>query len=382
MMRRGLLWLVVTALAGLLVVVAPPASADEASLAASGTDAHSTWGALKDRATWVRRPVLKQRGFADPSVVRWHGTYVGVATGRLAPRAKALSPAGPWRAAGTALARRPRWASGRNLWAGDLVRVGRRWVLYFAAPVRGLGPNGRCIGVAVARKPTARFHPVGGGPLVCPRAAHTPRAGDPMVGRGAALPQRGAIDAESFRAGRRRYLVYRTQGRPSTIRMVRLSGDGLRARRGGASRQLVRAPHIVENPVLLRRGRGYVLLASEGSYGDCDYRTTWRRTTHLWDWSHARAHRLLDRAGTGLCGPGGADVVDSRALRRRTAHRALIVLHAWTCPGLGTCRSGDYRLDPTPGARRSMYAAWLWWSRGRPYVTSFVLPTRLARPDM
>lgn len=328
------------------------------------------------KGRWVRRPVLKTHGFADPSVARYRGGYVGVATGTLAPRSRATSPAGPWRAAGTALKRRPRWASSRSVWAGDLVHVGRRWLLYFSAPVRGLGPDARCIGVAWARRPTRSFRPVGRRPLVCPRPAHTRVAGDAMDNRDRSLPHRGVIDPEGYARGRRRYVVYRTQGTPSSIRMVRLTRNGLAVPRGARSRELVRADHIIENPVLVRHGRATYLLASEGSFGDCAYRTTWRRTTNLWSWSRSRARPLLDQSSTGLCGPGGADVVDSAVLRTARARRALVFLHAWTCPGVGTCPTGEYAGHTRTAARRSLYAAWLWWRAGRPRVTSFVVPSR------
>jgi hypothetical protein len=339
-----------------------------------------------DRAHAVRRPVLRAQGFADPSVVRWHGGYVGVATGPLAPRAVAASPAGPWTPIASALTRRPRWASGRSTWAGDLVKVRGRWLLYYSAPVRGLGPGGRCIGVATARSPVRRFHPVGSRPLVCPHRDRGRAGQDRVPGRARALPRRGVIDAEGVTVGRRRYLVYRTQGRPATIRMVRLSRGGLRVPHGRRSHQLVRADHIVENPTLLRRGRGFYLLTSEGSYGDCGYRTTWRRTTSLWDWSRSRPHRLLDQHGTGLCGPGGTDVLarSASADPASVVQRAMVFLHAWTCPGLGACPRGVYGAVPggvprrvaRMGARRSLYAAWMWWHRGRPRVTSFVVPAR------
>ncbi|MCY7395760.1 MAG: hypothetical protein LH468_06300, partial [Nocardioides sp.] len=78
----------------------------------------------------VRKPVARHRSFADPSVARYRGRYVGVSTGGLAPRSESSSPAGPWRKAGKALTRRPSWATRNGIWASDLVKVGPRWVLY------------------------------------------------------------------------------------------------------------------------------------------------------------------------------------------------------------------------------------------------------------
>lgn len=351
-----------------------------------GLGAPGVLGGPADAATTsreqVRRPVAKHRSFADPSVTRFRGRYVGVATGGLAPRSEAASPAGPWRKSGKALTRRPAWATGNGIWASDLVKVGPRWVLYYSIEVAGLGEHGRCIGVATAHKPTGSFRPYGDRPLVCPRQARAARAGDTLARRPAGLPRRGVIDAAGFRSGKRQFLVYRTQGTPATIRLVRLSRNGLRARRAARSRELVRTEKISENPVLIARGRSFYLLTSEGSYTGCGYRTTWRRTTKLWDWSRSRPRVLLSRGSTRLCGPGGLDVVDSAARRRPSAEggaqRALIFLHAWTCPKrAGVCPAGhDYSRETRWRPRRSLYAAWLWWQRGRPRVTSFLRPTR------
>lgn len=314
--------------------------------------------------------------FPDPAVSAYRGGLVAVATGPGAPRMTAAAANAPWHRAGRALVRKPDWASSAGLWGVDLIRIGDRWLLYFAAPVRGLGPEGRCIGVAVSREALGRFTPVGR-PLVCPRGARKPGGGlvapapDRVRSAWSRLPRRGVIDPSVVRLGRRAFLLYKTQGLPSTIRIVRLTDGGMRATRG--SRELIRVRHIVENPVLLRRGGRYVLLTSEGSYADCGYRTVWRRSAHLLRWGSAKPRLLLGR-GSGVCGPGGADVVVRHA-------GPVVFFHGWACGRFAhTCPSRG-RLDDRPqlDARRTLYAARLTWRDGRPHLAR--LPARTHDPD-
>jgi arabinan endo-1,5-alpha-L-arabinosidase len=289
-------------------------------------------------------PLLRSRKFADPAVARYRHGYVAVATGAMAPRAVARSPRGPWHPIGPALSSLPRWATSAGIWAVDLDRVGKRWVLYYAAIVHG--QHRRCIGVARSASATKPFHPVGKRPLVCPKRHH-----------------RGVIDPSIHTDGHRRYLLYKTQGTPATIRIVRLAHNGLHRHRHAHSRLLLRLPTIVENPVLIKRGRHVVLLTSQGYYGNCGYRETWRRARHLSGLRHARPHTLLDHRHTRLCGPGGADLV-------RHHGRKTLYFHAWVCGrGRHTCPTHflNRRAD-RPSARRVLYAAHLRWHHGRPHV--------------
>jgi hypothetical protein len=317
-------------------------------------------------------PVLPAQGFADPSVVRFSGGYVALATGIGAPRATATNPRGPWRMRSRAMPRVPAWARSAQVWASDMMRIHHRWLLYYSVPVRGLGREGRCIGVATSRSALGRFRPVGHRPLVCPRAARTRRAWDTMAHRGRNLPRGGVIDPSVFRgASGRPYLLYKTQGYPASIRVLPLSPGGARARHHARSRQLVRSRGIVENPVMLRRHGRFVLLTSEGFYGDCHYRTTWRRSKHLMRWKHARPHTLLRRAGLGVCGPGGADVVTVRG------RRSLVFFHGWTCWGGRLPCPPGFRMTHARGLRahRTLFAAHLRWTHhGKPRVRRFLQP--------
>jgi len=313
------------------------------------------------------RPLFRHTEMPDPTGIAFRGRYVAIGTGSLAPRSIATSVAGPWKDRGNALKRLPPWATGRNIWASDIVQVEKhKFLLYFAAPAGGLGPLGRCIGVAVSRSPLEKFHPQRR-PITCPRMARTPLASDKIRPPSPSPHAAGVIDPEGYQARNgARYLLYRTQGTPSSIRMVRLTRDGLRARKGGRARILATSRGVIENPVLVQQRKGWVLITSQGYYGDCNYRTTWRRAPTLQGLKKVRSRALVTRASTRLCGPGGADVI----------HGSLLFFHAWTCRQRA-CPHRDLQKKPRYGAQRSLFAAQLRWDRrGRPHLGAFVKPGR------
>ncbi len=351
---------------------------------------HSRAGAAKIRKQAVRRaahqgarfrtftdrvlgaqPVLSYRGFADPTVARYGGGWVGISTGPAAPRAVAPTPGGPWQNIPSALTILPTWAISGRIWAADLVEFDGVWHLYFSAEVAGLGLDGRCIGVATATDPTQSFVP-DERPLVCPKQGVTPPAYDKVKRRGRDLPKAGVIDPDFFQdRGGHRYLLYRTQSTPSTIRLVRLPHSGRPDGPPVRSSELVRRHGVIENPALLRRGRQYVLITSEGDFGECSYKTTFRRSAKLTDWSKAKRQVLVDTGKSGLCGPGGAD------LARGAAGEPLLFFHAWTCPELGgNCPGGhNYDRDNVYDARRSLFAGQLrFTSRQSPRIKAYLTP--------
>jgi arabinan endo-1,5-alpha-L-arabinosidase len=274
----------------------------------------------------------------DPSIAQTKAKrYVVVGTGQQVLRLSSNNGR-RWRLASPALLTRPTWARPRgSIWASDIVQLRGRWVLYYAAPVRGMSSSGRCIGVAVARYPTGRFRPVGTAPLVCPPDADAPRAADPVLDPGRSeptLPMHGAIDPSLFRAPSGNWLLYKTDGRPSSIRIVPLTRDGIRV--AGGSRQLLASGNVVENPVMLKRGRFFYLFMSVGDYTTCGYKTVYRRSANLLSWTGARSRPILSKPKTHLCGPGGADVlVQGRGAKAKVS----LYFHGWVCRGTGRpCR--------------------------------------------
>ena len=320
----------------------------------------------------IPRPVL-DANFADPTVTVHGNGFVGFSTGSLIPRSYADGPAGAWRPAASALVKLPSWShADGDIWASDIARVGRWWVLYFAAPVRGLGEYGRCIGVARSRSATSGFKPVGGKPLVCPPYADTPvgatpAAEDPVPVALPGLPRAGVIDPSLVLAEGRPHLIYKTDRVPSSIRLLPLSASGLHA--AGPSVELFRHDGVLENPVLIERPAGWVMLLSQGDFTRCSYRTVWRRSTSILNWSEATSGVLLDQTSR-LCGPGGADVTPMPHSRRLRVY-----FHAWTCRGATTpCGPGirKDKLRHRARAIRPMYAAELDWVDGAPVVAGFL----------
>ena len=330
-------------------------------------------GLLTPAASYADRrtptPVL-DGNFADPAVERYRKGFVGVATGEHAPRALTRTADGRWVRGGTALRTLPTWARAGDIWAADIQRIGGWWVLYFAAPVEGLGVYGRCVGVARSRSPQRGFVPVGDTPLSCPTYAKVPTAQDPLA-LDPTLPRAGTIDPSVYTdASGTRFLIYKTDRIPSTIRMVQLSGNGTRVATGAVSQELLRYQGVVENPVIIDRPQGWVMLLSEGDYTRCSYRTLWLRSPSLTDWSVVESGTLVDPATTRLCGPGGADVAEAPGGEQR------LFLHGWTCfDKPRPCRATlDWTKREKRKAVRSMYAARLTWVGGVPRIARWLKP--------
>lgn len=323
-------------------------------------------------------PLDYSQALGDPAVVKTKtDKYVAVATGPQLVRMVSRNGARWWPIA-PALAARPAWARPNGeIWAADLVQLRGRWVLYFSAPVRGLTSSSRCIGVAVAKHSTGQFQPVAGGPLVCPPGAQTPPAWDPVLDPGMTTPTYptiGAIDPSVFVDRKRVFLLYKTDGKPSSIRMIRLKPGGL-VPYGPPSRPLFASDGVLENPVLLRRGKWVYAFMSAGDYARCSYSTVWRRSRNIWNWTGRVQRVLLDSTTTrGLCGPGGADVVVDR-------DDVKLYFHAWTCDGTGQpCTNPFHNWDGKELHRqpvRALYGAYLTFTKKKVVkIKRFIRPKR------
>ena len=319
----------------------------------------------------VPRPVLNV-DFPDPAVVATPTGLVAYSTGDLVPHAWSRRDNGRWQRETGVLTKRPSWSRDGGIWAVDVARVAGRWLLYYAAPVRGIGEHGRCIGVARSASARGPFRPVGRSPLVCPAYANAPQAQDPLLPRDPTLPRAGVIDPSVYVDGAgAAHLLYKTDRTPSTIRLVALTDNGQGVRPGEVSREVVRSEGVVENPVLTQRPQGWVLFLSEGDWTRCTYRTLWLRSTDLLNWAAAETGVLLDEDTTKLCGPGGADLVEVPG-----RPKARLFLHGWTCHGTDLPCEGRAKWDHRKKARgvRAMYAATLSWSSGLPQVEGWLEP--------
>jgi beta-xylosidase len=365
----------------------------------------------------------------DPSVVKAAKNYVVIATGAKVNRA--LSKNGKvWKWKSSALPTLPAWAkpNGGDIWAADMQKVGSRYVLYFSAPVKGKTASSRCIGVATSRTAKGAFVPVGTAPLVCPStfksvpsaddrildphlvdayaaasardiaaqasyaacesARPTPIPADndlptvypdpcgPSPTASAVAPTTaanviGAIDPSFFLdSNGTPYLLYKTDGRPSSIRLLQLSPDGLHPATGARSEELVNNAGVLENPVMVKRRGVYYLFSSYGDYARCSYSTVWRASASLHDWSASPAHSLLSRKSTHkLCGPGGADVLVQ-------PKKITMYFEAWTCKrSYKPCGRNFWaysRKFQRQHPVRALYAVKLGFGSGAPHVKKYL----------
>lgn len=307
---------------------------------------------------------------ADPGVATDAGNYYIFHTGGLARTAHATAAQGPWTAGGNALSRWPGWANGTGaVWAPDAWRTSAGWVLYYALIAKGFSGQ-RCIGTAIADNPAGPYEP-SDTPLICPiLGGEDPAADRPVAGSGMIDPN-PFLDSDGSR-----YLLYKTQQSPGTIRMVKLSSDGLHTA-GEPSHELIRHSDSIENPALVQRGDQYILFASANWYDHCNYATVWRRSTDLWSFADKTEHVLLDQANTGICGPGGADFFGTAGTSGQPGGVInRIILHGWVCGGTTQpCAGGDEQVtDPTK--KRVLYAATLSWGAdgATPTVPAFLPP--------
>ena len=289
---------------------------------------------------------------ADPGVLREDGDFYAYSTGGGARVSRGDEAAGPWNAegAGLDLDPMPGWMASDDVWAPDVWRTSAGLVMYFSALAKDFGGQ-RCIGVAVntTADPGALFQPTAA-PLVCPGGRH---GGEDRV-PGRPVADAGVIDPSPFAdSDGKRFLLYKTQQTPSSLRMVRLTADGTHWF-GNDSGELLQRDGIIENPVLVQRGSQFVLLASRYGYDNCSYATVWLRSADRWHFAGATEHTLLTTAGTGICGPGGADVTPSLDGGWR------LFLHGWVC-GTGTQACTPSQISNGAAKRRALYAAVFGW---------------------
>ena len=169
-----------------------------------------------------------QPGLHDPStVIVEHGKYYVYATGNGLPMS--ISEDGwTWRRAGGVMQAMPGGKpgpdviarGGNNIWAPDIIRVGNKYFLYYAAP--GTQPKA-AIGLLVGKtldpqSPDYAWQDVG--PVVC---AHRGRAVRPAEGAAAQRMHPGAAET------RRRVLALSAVG-SSTPTLAKFNPDGDRRR--------------------------------------------------------------------------------------------------------------------------------------------------------
>ena len=230
-----------------------------------------------------------------------------------------------------------------DLWAPSVFAISGHYVMYFAAYDSAHGQ--RCLGVAQAAHPLGPFTVVPGtNPICAPKAANYQGT------------KAEAIDPSYFvSTSGQRYLIFKagTADRHNVaIWSYKMQANG-EDRESGTPRVVLRAKgsglvNAIENPDLIDHAGRLYLFVSANYYGNCSYRTDVYSAASITTFTRSQTPvRLLTKAGTGLCGPGGASV---------TTNGATIVYHAWS----GGTPSGGVRDD---------YTAQLGWNASGPVVS-------------
>jgi arabinan endo-1,5-alpha-L-arabinosidase len=209
-------------------------------------------------STYVN-PVL-DADFPDPTIIRAaDGMYYGYATqtqrngGWVNLQVIRSSDLVHWRYVGDAMPTKPVWASRtQDFWAPDVVRHGRRYILYFSAkPDAALSDEkqGMCFGVATGSSPAGPFTDIG----------HPLKCGESFVN----------IDPTEFddSATGRHWLYWGSGFEP--IKVQELTPDLTSFAPGSSPKPLISPngpkgpfPVLIEGPWVIRRGGYYYLFYS------------------------------------------------------------------------------------------------------------------------
>ncbi|KAA1418298.1 family 43 glycosylhydrolase [Mumia zhuanghuii] len=236
--------------------------------------------------------------FPDPDIVKVGNTWYAYATNnyRHVPVASAPTIDGPWTVRGDAMpgGPSPSWAQAGATWAPD-VHANPDGSLTMTYTARHAASGRQCIGVATASSALGPFTPVGGGPLICP------------------LSQGGAIDANTFVAANgTRYLLWKNDGnavgQTSTLWLSQTTSNGTALVGGATALITTPAGTVIEAPDLVQRGSSFALVYSAGGYGGCGYSTYYSSAPSL-NGPWATGQVLMTQGNSGICGPGGGDVV-------------------------------------------------------------------------
>ncbi|GAA0626697.1 family 43 glycosylhydrolase [Kribbella sandramycini] len=243
--------------------------------------------------------VMISQDFPDPDVLKVGDTWYAYSTNNSlhVPVASAPTIDGPWRMRGDAMPQG--WSDGWSrygaTWAPDVAaNADGSFTLTYTA--RHVASNRQCIGVALSSSPLGPFVPYGGQPLIC-----TTQSG-------------GAIDANTFvAADGTRWLLWKNDGnavgQSSTLWAQQAVDNG--ARLIGTRIAMLTAPagQVIEAPDIVQRDGRLTLFYSGGSYEGCGYVTAYATATSMaGPWTRAAAP-FMTTGNTGLCGPGGADVI-------------------------------------------------------------------------
>jgi beta-xylosidase len=249
-----------------------------------------------------------------------------------------------WAAPAEAMPTLPGWAKAPDgdVWAPEVLKLGERYVLYFAARHATLRrPDGLtlCVGAAVSHDPGGPFAP-----------QETPLSCEGPV---------GVIDPSPLNDRGRLWLLVKTDGNccrlPVRFLALPLSADGLHVAGEPVPVEGVRSDtrwtgDVVEAPQMRRRDGRWVLFFSGNDYGGPDYGIGYATCEGPTGPCIQAAENPIVRSTPELRGPGHETLLE-------TGGRSYLGYHAWrTAPGWAR------------QSHRAMYITPLKWKDGRPHA--------------
>lgn len=280
--------------------------------------------------------------FPDPGFAKFGSRYYLYKTGGLFGSTSSTSPAKGYGKVVSSMKSKPKWvAKDAKLWAPDVFAtkdgLGRAlYVMYYTGVYAKTGVH--CIGVAKSGSPNRGFVDSNSKPTVC-----SGKAGYE------------AIDPSAYRAkDGKRYMLYKVnyQNRYGfDIRAVPMD-PSTGSVTVGASKSKITSSSRIEAPSAIAHGGKVWLFTSRGDYINCTYSTdVWSAPT-FWGGKFTRVKTVMSRASTGLCGPGGATVLQDGKTTR-------IAFHAYVDANHNGVKDGN---------TRQAWVGELRWNSSGPYL--------------
>lgn len=287
--------------------------------------------------------------FADPGFAKFGNHYFIYKTGPTFGVRYSTKPASGYGASHTSMPKKPAWvAPTAQLWAPHVFASSSNgktlYVMYFTAVKAGWGTH--CIGVATSRYAYKNFtaQPK---PVLCAKTKGWE-----------------TIDPSAYRAADgKRYLLYKlNKGNASgwDIRVAQMDSVSGTKRTAAKTRSKIKPGSRIEAPSAISHGGKVWLFTSRRDWNDCSYSTdVWVAPT-LWNGSFTRVRTIMSPGSTGLCGPGGATVLQDGSTTR-------IAFHAWIDKNPDDGKKDTSKAHPH-GVRRAWVGVLKWNSAGNPYL--------------
>lgn len=271
---------------------------------------------------------MYDREFADPYVLRAHGSYWAFSTQSRLTQVPTLRSSDliHWEWVGDAWHDLPAWAEWGHTWAPSVLQRDSSFVLYYTVRHRATGLQ--CISRAVSVLPQGPYLDRSDGPLICQTA------------RG------GSIDPSPFVDGDGRpYLLWKSEGtirgEPTRLWVQPLRADGQYLT--GSPTQLLerRLPWefpIIENPAMVLVDGRHHLFYSGNRWETAGYGVGHAVCDSVTGPCRRTGSAPVLRSRTGEAGPGGQELVTG------PGGELVLIHHAWDPDAVGYESGGSRRL--------------------------------------